>query len=91
MPWGETVAYSAVQIVGCCIGAILAHVMFGLPWLQSSGRRVRKQRHGNVSASETLRHDPGAARSTDPMNSAARRRALFTLAPSDRSYPFLDL
>ena len=37
MPWGETVAYSAVQIVGCCLGAILAHVMFGLPWLQSSG------------------------------------------------------
>ena len=29
-------AYALVQVVGCCVGAILAHAMFDLPWLQSS-------------------------------------------------------
>jgi glycerol uptake facilitator-like aquaporin len=36
LPWGEVAAYAIVQIVGCCLGAILAHAMFELPWLQSS-------------------------------------------------------
>jgi len=36
LPWGEVSAYAVVQILGCCLGAILAHAMFGLPWLQSS-------------------------------------------------------
>jgi glycerol uptake facilitator-like aquaporin len=36
LPWGEVGAYAIVQIVGCCLGAILAHAMFELPWLQSS-------------------------------------------------------
>ena len=35
-PWGEVVAYAAVQLFGCCVGALLAHAMFDLPWLQSS-------------------------------------------------------
>jgi glycerol uptake facilitator-like aquaporin len=36
LPWGEVSAYAIVQIAGCCLGAILAHAMFELPWLQSS-------------------------------------------------------
>ena len=36
MPWGEVGAYVVVQILGCCLGSVLAHAMFGLPWLQSS-------------------------------------------------------
>jgi glycerol uptake facilitator-like aquaporin len=36
LPWGEVSAYAVVQIIGCCLGAILAHAMFDLPWLQSS-------------------------------------------------------
>ena len=36
LPWGEVGAYAIVQVVGCCLGAILAHAMFDLPWLQSS-------------------------------------------------------
>ena len=36
LPWREACAYSAVQIAGCCAGAILAHAMFELPLIQSS-------------------------------------------------------
>jgi glycerol uptake facilitator-like aquaporin len=36
LPWGEVGAYAVVQISGCCLGALLAHAMFDLPWLQSS-------------------------------------------------------
>src|SRR5882757_11344831 len=36
LPWRQAAAYAMVQIVGCCLGAVLAHVMFVLPWLQSS-------------------------------------------------------
>lgn len=36
LPWGEVGSYVIVQVVGCCLGAILAHAMFDLPWLQSS-------------------------------------------------------
>lgn len=36
LPWSEVGAYALVQVVGCCLGAILAHAMFDLPWLQSS-------------------------------------------------------
>jgi glycerol uptake facilitator-like aquaporin len=36
MPWGEVGAYVIVQILGCCLGSVLAHAMFDLPWLQSS-------------------------------------------------------
>jgi len=36
LSWRDAVAYSAVQVLGCCIGVILAHAMFDLPWLQSS-------------------------------------------------------
>jgi glycerol uptake facilitator-like aquaporin len=32
----EAIAYAMVQIVGCCAGALLAHVMFELPVLQLS-------------------------------------------------------
>jgi hypothetical protein len=32
----DEAAYSAVQVLGCCIGVILAHAMFDLPWLQWS-------------------------------------------------------
>jgi glycerol uptake facilitator-like aquaporin len=36
LPWREAGAYAVVQVAGCCFGVILAHAMFGLPWLQSS-------------------------------------------------------
>jgi glycerol uptake facilitator-like aquaporin len=36
LPWREAGAYVAVQVLGCCLGAMLAHAMFGLPLLQSS-------------------------------------------------------
>jgi len=36
LSWGEVGAYVVVQISGCCLGALLAHAMFDLPWLQSS-------------------------------------------------------
>jgi glycerol uptake facilitator-like aquaporin len=34
--WRDAAAYAVVQVMGCCLGVILAHAMFGLPWLQSS-------------------------------------------------------
>jgi glycerol uptake facilitator-like aquaporin len=36
LPWREAGAYVAVQVLGCCLGALLAHAMFGLPLLQTS-------------------------------------------------------
>lgn len=36
LPWLEAGAYVLAQVAGCCLGAILAHAIFGLPWLQSS-------------------------------------------------------
>ncbi len=36
MSWRETGFYIVVQVVGCCLGAILAHAMFDLPLIQSS-------------------------------------------------------
>lgn len=36
LPWSDAGAYAVVQVLGCVLGAILAHAMFGLPWLQSS-------------------------------------------------------
>lgn len=36
LPWREAGAYALVQVVGCCLGAVLAHAMFELPLIQSS-------------------------------------------------------
>jgi glycerol uptake facilitator-like aquaporin len=36
LAWREAGAYALVQVLGCCLGAVLAHAMFALPWLQSS-------------------------------------------------------
>lgn len=36
LPWREACVYAAVQVAGCCAGAILAHAMFELPLIQSS-------------------------------------------------------
>jgi glycerol uptake facilitator-like aquaporin len=36
LPWRDAGAYIAIQILGCCAGAILAHAMFSLPLVQSS-------------------------------------------------------
>jgi len=36
LSWGDAIAYTVVQVLGCCLGAMLAHAMFDLPWLQSS-------------------------------------------------------
>src|ERR1700728_1294350 len=36
LPWRDAGAYAAIQILGCCAGAILAHAMFSLPLIQSS-------------------------------------------------------
>lgn len=32
----DALAYGSVQIIGCCLGAMLAHAMFELPLIQSS-------------------------------------------------------
>jgi glycerol uptake facilitator-like aquaporin len=34
LPWGEACGYAAIQITGCCAGALLAHAMFELPLIQ---------------------------------------------------------
>jgi glycerol uptake facilitator-like aquaporin len=47
LPWGEVGAYVVVQILGCCLGAILAHAMFDLPLLQTSA-------HVRMGASQWL-------------------------------------
>lgn len=36
MSWREAGVYTVVQVAGCCLGAVLAHAMFGLPLLQSA-------------------------------------------------------
>ncbi len=36
MSWSDAGAYAIVQVLGCCLGAVLAHAMFQLPWLQAS-------------------------------------------------------
>jgi len=36
LTWQEALAYGCVQILGCCAGALLAHVMFELPIIQHS-------------------------------------------------------
>jgi glycerol uptake facilitator-like aquaporin len=36
LTWRDAGAYTVVQVVGCCMGVILVHAMFDLPWLQSS-------------------------------------------------------
>jgi glycerol uptake facilitator-like aquaporin len=36
LPWRDAGEYAAIQILGCCSGAILAHAMFSLPLVQSS-------------------------------------------------------
>jgi glycerol uptake facilitator-like aquaporin len=36
LPWREAGAYALFQVAGCCLGALLAHAMFGLPLLQAS-------------------------------------------------------
>lgn len=36
MTWTAALAYVPVQIAGCCIGAMLAHLMFDVPLLQMS-------------------------------------------------------
>ncbi len=36
LAWGDTALYTVVQIAGCCVGALLAHVMFELPVWQAA-------------------------------------------------------
>lgn len=36
LPWPEAASYALAQIIGCCLGALLAHAMFQLPLLQTS-------------------------------------------------------
>jgi glycerol uptake facilitator-like aquaporin len=36
MYWSDAAGYVLIQVGGCCAGAVLAHMMFDLPWLQSS-------------------------------------------------------
>lgn len=36
LPWLEATAYGVVQVVGCVLGAMLAHSMFELPLIQTS-------------------------------------------------------
>jgi len=34
LAWRDALAYALVQVPGCCAGAVLAHLMFGLPAIQ---------------------------------------------------------
>jgi glycerol uptake facilitator-like aquaporin len=34
--WSEAGGYALVQVLGCCLGAVLAHAMFGLSLVQAS-------------------------------------------------------
>jgi glycerol uptake facilitator-like aquaporin len=36
MPWRDAVAYTLIQITGCCMGTLLTHAMFALPLIQLS-------------------------------------------------------
>jgi glycerol uptake facilitator-like aquaporin len=36
LPWQEATAYVITQVVGCCLGTVLAHGMFALPLVHSS-------------------------------------------------------
>lgn len=36
LTWKDAVTYTAMQILGCCVGALMAHVMFELPVWQHS-------------------------------------------------------
>lgn len=36
LPWVDALGYAVVQVAGCCAGAVLAHLMFGLPAIQSA-------------------------------------------------------
>ena len=36
LSWRDVGPYALVQVLACCLGAVLAHAMFELPWLQSS-------------------------------------------------------
>jgi glycerol uptake facilitator-like aquaporin len=36
LPWRDAGGYALVQVLGCCLGALLAHAMFEVPWLQLS-------------------------------------------------------
>ena len=36
LSWRDATSYSALQIIGCCAGAVLAHLMFELPAIQAS-------------------------------------------------------
>lgn len=36
LTWPESAAYALVQVLGCCLGALLAHAMFELPMLQTA-------------------------------------------------------
>jgi glycerol uptake facilitator-like aquaporin len=40
LAWSDALAYLAIQLAGCCAGAVLAHAMFELPLLEAS-RHVR--------------------------------------------------
>jgi len=35
-PTGQSIVYVGAQVAGCCAGAILANLMFELPWLEAS-------------------------------------------------------
>lgn len=36
LTWREAAAYTLAQVIGCCLGALLAHAMFELPLVQIS-------------------------------------------------------
>jgi glycerol uptake facilitator-like aquaporin len=46
--WPDAGAYMAVQILGCCAGALLAHLMFEIPVWQSSRTHPGWWRAGSV-------------------------------------------
>jgi glycerol uptake facilitator-like aquaporin len=47
LSWQDAGAYAIVQVLCCCLGVVLAHAMFSLPWLQNSA-------HARTGASQWL-------------------------------------
>jgi glycerol uptake facilitator-like aquaporin len=73
LTWQQAAAYTLVQIVGCSLGAILAHVMFELPWLQASAHALAVR--GRVGRTVGLAGDlPTGCCSSVYRNSVTRTR-----------------
>ena len=57
LPWRETPHYVLAQILGGVLGAIVAHLMFGLPAISLSQHRFPKAQHSCSGPHRQIRRD----------------------------------